>query len=370
MHIPDGYLSPSTCAVMYGGAVPFWYWSLRRVKRQFSARLVPLLAVFSAFCFVVMMFNLPIPGGTTAHAVGVGIAAIILGPRASIVSISAALGIQALFFGDGGITTLGANCFNMAIVGSLVAYGVYRLLAGRTAIVSTRRVFAAAMAGYAAINASALLAAIEFGLQPMFFRDAHGAPLYCPYPLSITIPAMMIGHLTLAGLAELVLTGGLVAYLQKARPALLRPTAPDCAIGDARLATPGTAWSAAKPLWLATAILLILTPLGILAAGTAWGEWSAHDFASATARQNIADASSHSAPPVETPRGLERLSTVWTAPFPQYAPPFVREPAFGYLLSAMVGTGALILIFLLVNLAVLRLSGAGRSALDARTERS
>src|SRR5512147_278854 len=143
MHIPDGYLSPSTCATLYAGAVPFWYVALRSVKRQLYTRFVPLLSVFSAFSFVIMMFNLPLPGGTTGHATGVGLAAVVLGPWAGMLAISIALSIQAVFFGDGGITALGANCFNMAIVGSLVAYGVYRLVAGRSAIDSSRRVIAA-----------------------------------------------------------------------------------------------------------------------------------------------------------------------------------------------------------------------------------
>src|SRR5437588_6374124 len=224
MHIPDGYLSPSTCAVLYAGAAPFWYIALQRVKRLLHTRFVPLLSLFAAFSFVVMMFNLPLPGGTTGHAVGVGIAAIVLGPWAAILSISVALLIQALFFGDGGVTALGANCFNMAVVGSLVAYGVHRAIAGLAPINSTRRTVAAGIAGYVAINVAALLAAIEFGIQPVLFKDAAGAPLYAPYPLSIAIPAMMIGHLTIAGLAELVLTSGLVAYLQRTDPALLQRT--------------------------------------------------------------------------------------------------------------------------------------------------
>src|SRR5436309_688553 len=103
MHIPDGYLSPSTCATFYTAAAPFWYMSLRRVQTVLNTRTVPLLALFAAFCFVIMMFNLPIPGGTTGHAVGMGIAAIILGPWVSILAVSIALLIQALFFGDGGI---------------------------------------------------------------------------------------------------------------------------------------------------------------------------------------------------------------------------------------------------------------------------
>src|SRR5690242_994539 len=183
MHIPDGYLSPSTCAGLYAASAPFWYFALNRVKKLLHTRMVPLLSVFAAFSFVIMMFNLPLPGGTTGHAVGMGIAAVVLGPWGSMLAISVALVIQALFFGDGGITTLGANCFNMAIAGSLVAYWVYRALAGRAPLTSARRVVAAALAGYVAINVSALLAAIEFGIQPALFRDAGGAPLYAPYPL-------------------------------------------------------------------------------------------------------------------------------------------------------------------------------------------
>ncbi len=268
MHIPDGYLSPATCAVLYGASAPFWYTASQRVKKSLSTRLVPLLAVMAALCFVVMMFNLPLPGGTTGHAVGVGIATIVLGPWASILAISIALSIQAVFFGDGGITTLGANCFNMAIVGSLVAYAVYRLAAGRAALTSPRRVVAAALAGYTAINASAFCAAVEFGVQPLFCKDPSGAPLYAPYPLTIAIPAMMIGHLTFAGLAELVLSAGVVAYFQRTNPTLLKLTAP----GDlaARKEAAGeesqSLWRTVRPLWMGLALLMVLTPLGILAA--------------------------------------------------------------------------------------------------------
>ena len=152
------------------------------MKRVLFARVVPLISVFAAFSFVVMMFNLPLPGGTTGHAVGVTIAAIVLGPSGAILALSIAIAIQALFFGDGGISTLGANCFNMAIVGSLVAYGSLPAHCARAAITSKRRVIAAAAAGYVAVNASALLAAIEFGIQPMLFHDASGTPLYAPYP--------------------------------------------------------------------------------------------------------------------------------------------------------------------------------------------
>src|SRR5450631_3166936 len=268
MHIPDGYLSPATCATLYTGSAPFWWVSLRRMKRGLNTHMVPLLSVFAAFSFIVMMFNLPLPGGTTGHAVGVGIAAIVLGPWASILAISVALIIQALLFGDGGITAIGANCFNMAILGSLSAYGVYRMLAGRAPIVSPRRAMAGAIAGYVAINLSALAAAVELGIQPLLYRDATGAALYAPYPLQIAIPAMMAGHLTVAGIAEMVLSGGVVAYLQRFEPGLLRAK------------ERGGAFTT-KPFWVALAILAVLTPLGILAAGSAWGEWSVEEFAQA-----------------------------------------------------------------------------------------
>jgi cobalt/nickel transport system permease protein len=352
MHIPDGYLSPSTCAVAYAAAVPFWYIALQRVKRLLNTRLVPLLAVFSAFSFVIMMFNLPLPGGTTGHAVGVGIAVVVLGPWAALLAISIALLIQALFFGDGGITTLGANCFNMAIIGSLVAYGVYRLVAGRSAITSVQRVIAAALAGYVAINVAALLTAIEFGIQPTLFHDATGTPLYAPYPLYIAIPAMMIGHLSFAGFAELLITGGLMAYLQRTDPTLLQLTAPGVT-GLAeetvqKIAAQG-GWLSTRALWGTVAVLMILTPLGLLAAGTAWGEWGVEDFTKPEMRQQITAASGNQPPPAQVPQGLEQLASLWTAPLPDYAPPFLRSPVLGYLLSAMVGIGLIILAFLLAG---------------------
>src|SRR6202142_4228143 len=115
MHIPDGYLSPVTCLIMFLIALPFWWIGIRKIRERMSAQSVPLIALLAAFSFVIMMFNFPIPGGTTAHAIGATIAAILLGPESATIVVSIALIIQAFFFGDGGITALGANSFNMAI---------------------------------------------------------------------------------------------------------------------------------------------------------------------------------------------------------------------------------------------------------------
>jgi cobalt/nickel transport system permease protein len=338
MHIPDGYLSPSTCAVLYAGAGIGWYGALRRIKRTLSTRMIPMISMFAAFSFVLMMFNLPLPGGTTGHALGVTIAAIVLGPSGAILAISIALAIQALFFGDGGITTLGANCFNMAIVGSLVAYTVYRAIAAGAVLTSRRRVIAAAVAGYLATNAAALVAAIEFGIQPIFFHDARGVPLYAPYSLRVAIPAMMIGHLTVAGVAEAVIAAGLVAYLQAADPALLRGTS---GLAETTLIEPSTPQRSLRGLWTAVALLMLVTPLGIFAAGKAWGEWSASEFSNAAGQARIAAASQDVSAPASVPAGLQRLSSAWTAPIPAYAPQFVKSRPFGYLLSAMFGVGLL-----------------------------
>jgi cobalt/nickel transport system permease protein len=340
MHIPDGYLSPSTCAVLYCGAGAGWYASLRRLKRSLNARMVPLVSVFAAFSFVVMLFNLPLPGGTTGHALGVTIAAIVLGPAGAVLATSLAIAIQALFFGDGGITTLGANCFNMAVVGSLVAYASYRLIAANAALSSRRRVVAAAVAGYVAVNASALLAAVEFGIQPLLFRDSQGVPLYAPYSLGVALPAMMIGHLAVAGVAEAAISAGLVAYLQAADPALLRATSgQDQDTGGSQPAAPRSL----RRLWITVACLMFLAPVGILAAGTAWGEWSASRFTTAEGRARIVASSQNKPLPDGNPAGLARLATVWTAPIPSYAPPFVKSAGFGYLLSAAFGVGLLML---------------------------
>lgn len=342
MHIPDGYLSPVTCAVAYAAAAPFWYVAVKRVKRVLHSRVVPLLAVVSAFSFVVMMFNLPIPGGTTAHAVGMGVTAIILGPSAAIIAISIALMIQALFFGDGGITAFGANCFNMAIVGSLVAYAVYRLISGNAPIESPRRVVAAAVSGYLGINAAALFAALQFGIQPALFHDATGAPLYAPYPLSVAVPAMMLAHLTIAGAAEAIISGGIVAYLQRANPRLLEATAKKT-ISDQHASVVG-GWFGTRWLWTGLGALMVLSPLGLIASGIAWGEWGAEDFQDPAVRDQIAQASGNTVPPEHVPQGLERLSSIWTAPIPDYAPSFMHNESFGYVISAVVGTGLIILI--------------------------
>jgi len=221
MHIPDGYLAPVTCGVFYAVMLPIWTVASKIVKKTLKARQVPMLAIGAAFSFVIMMFNVPIPGGSTGHAVGGVLVAILLGPWAACIAITVALVIQALLFGDGGITAIGANCFNMAFVLPFVGYYVYRLISAGSQIGSNRRVIAAGIAAYLGINIAALCAGIEFGLQPLFHHTASGQALYCPYGLNVAVPAMLGEHMLVFGWVEVIITALVVKYLQKQSPELI-----------------------------------------------------------------------------------------------------------------------------------------------------
>ena len=167
MHIPDGYLGPATYGTLYGVTIPFWAAASWKLNKSLKARQAPYLAIGAAFTFVIMMFNIPIIGGTTGHPTGATLIAVLLGPWAAVIAVSAALIIQALLFGDGGVTAIGANCFNMAVAGVFVGYGIYRVISAGSGPTDRRRVIAGAVAAYASLNMSALLAAIQLGLQPV-----------------------------------------------------------------------------------------------------------------------------------------------------------------------------------------------------------
>jgi cobalt/nickel transport system permease protein len=158
---------------------------------------------------------------------------------------------------------------------------------------------------------------------------------------------MLIGHLSFAGIAEMVLSGGLISWLQHANPALLKMTAQAAEDSDALPEPFG--WAALRPLWIGLAALMLATPLGLLAAGTAWGEWSSEAFKKPEARMEIAAASHDLAPPENPPAGLERLGSIWSAPIPDYAPPFLKSEKLGYLLSSMFGTGLIIVVCLVAG---------------------
>lgn len=221
MHIPDGYLGPGTCGFFYAIMLPIWLAASRIVKKTLKAKQVPLLAIGAAFSFVIMMFNIPIPGGSTGHATGGVLAAILLGPWAACIAITVALVIQALLFGDGGITALGANCFNMAFILPFSGYYIYKITCYRAPVGSGRRIFASGLAGYIGINLAALFTGIEFGLQPLLHHTAGGQAIYCPYGLNIAVSTMLGEHLLAFGWVEALVTALVVKFLQKQSPELI-----------------------------------------------------------------------------------------------------------------------------------------------------
>jgi cobalt/nickel transport system permease protein len=220
MHIPDGYLSPVVSLGMGGATVPTWAVATRKVRDVLDNRTVPLLAIFSAMSFTIMMFNVPVPGGTTAHGVGGTLIAIVLGPWAAVIAVSTALIIQAVFFGDGGILAIFANCLNMGIILPVVGYLTYRLIAGRAPLLSSRRVWAAGIGAYVGITVAALAVGIELGIQPLLFSE-HGHAIYSPYGLREAIPAMVAAHALGASIVEAVITAFGVTFFQQRHPEYL-----------------------------------------------------------------------------------------------------------------------------------------------------
>jgi len=221
MHIPDGYLGPVTCGFFYAIMLPIWSAAAKIIKKTLKVKQAPMLAIGAAFSFVIMMFNFPIPGGTTAHAVGGVLVAILLGPWAACIAITVALVILALLFGDGGITTLGANCFNMAFILPFSGYYIYKAISCKALLSSKRIVIAAGVAGYLAVTLAAVFVGIELGLQLLLHRASHGQSAYFPYGLKVTLPVMIEGHLFAIGWLEALMTGLVIKYLQKYSPEFL-----------------------------------------------------------------------------------------------------------------------------------------------------
>lgn len=310
MHIPDNYLSIETCAVMTAAMVPVWAHSVKKVKKEITKEKLPMLGVGAAFSFTGMMFNIPLPGGTTGHATGGTLIALLLGPEAACISVTIALLVQALLFGDGGILAFGANCFNMAFVLPYVGYACYKLMMKLLGGKRGSESVAAAVGSYIGINAAALCTAIEFGIQPYLFTDAAGNALYCPYGLDVAIPAMMLGHLTIFGAAEVIFTTAIYAFMRKTS-----------AMGE-RLPAEEHSKKSNKSVYILLGALMCAVPLGLLATGTAWGEWEVSEIG---IKENFS----------------------FSALFPDYTVAGLPDAA-AYILSAVIGVSCLIILFRLI----------------------
>lgn len=128
MHIPDGFLDGKTAAVTAVISTVSFAFALRQSKKRMQPRKIPLMGVAAAFVFAAQMVNFPVGAGTSGHLVGAVLTAVLLGPSAALIVITSVLIVQALLFADGGLTALGANVFNMAVIGSVGGYAVFRLV--------------------------------------------------------------------------------------------------------------------------------------------------------------------------------------------------------------------------------------------------
>lgn len=268
MHIPDSVLSPASSLVANAVMLPIWTIAGRQVKAKLATRETPLLALGSAFSFTIMLFNIPAPGGTTAHAIGATLLAILLGPWSALIGVSVALAIQALFFGDGGLWAFGANCFTMAFVQPFAGYAVYRLCLRLLQNSERRNLYASAIGAYIGINAGAVAVAVLLGIQPALAHTPEGRPLYFPFGLNVALPAMLSVHLLVAGVAEAIITAFVVQSAQALNLPLYNATPP----------TSQPRPAAHHPLWLVLCTLIALSPLGLIAQGSAWGEWDKEEL--------------------------------------------------------------------------------------------
>jgi len=234
MHIPDGFLSTLVSVVFWVVSALAVAYALRRVGRDLGERQVPLMGVLAAAIFAGQLLNFSVTGGTSGHLLGAALATILLGPWAAVIVLTSVVSIQALIFQDGGLLALGANLFNMAVIGVTVSYFVYssvqKLARGRS-----WGIFAG---GFAAAWLSIVVASLAAALQLALSGTS---------PANIAVPAMGGIHM-LIGIGEGLITVGGLAFLHAARRDLFRT-------GDA-VPTGGTAvWIFGLGIALTLAIL-------------------------------------------------------------------------------------------------------------------
>jgi cobalt/nickel transport system permease protein len=198
MHIPDGFIAPQMYLPLYGLAAGLWAYGAKRVARELDETTLPWLASLTAASFALSFLALPLPGGTSAHVTGVGLLAASFGIWNAFMAASLVFAIQALLFGDGGVTTLPLNALAMGFAGALAARGLFLALRRWPTVA----LFAA---GWIGLVLPALLVALALGAQPLIAHDAAGAPLYFPFGWSVTLPALLLPH-ALLGLGEGALT--------------------------------------------------------------------------------------------------------------------------------------------------------------------
>jgi len=200
LHIPDGFLDAKTAIATYALSAGALGYSIKKTKGELNDRQIPTMGVLAAFIFAAQMVNFPIFGGTSGHLLGAALATILLGPWCSALIISTVLIIQCLFFQDGGLTALGGNIFNMAVVGTLVALGIYQLII-RLAPGGKGEMIGIFTAAWASVVAAAFFATVELALSGTF-------------PFKIALGAMLGWHVVI-GIGEGLITAATVSFVRK-----------------------------------------------------------------------------------------------------------------------------------------------------------
>lgn len=208
LHIPDGFLSLGISLVFWALTIAFVFVAARRVQNELGERQIPLMGIMAAFIFAAQMLNFPVAGGTSGHLLGGALAAIILGPWAGILVMTAVIGVQGLLFQDGGLVVMGANIFNMGVLTALVGFGLYRGVAERS---RGQKLAVAGVAAWVSVMAAALLTSLQLWLSGTS-------------AITVVVPAMLGVH-ALIGLGEALITAAALAFIMRTRPDLLADAA-------------------------------------------------------------------------------------------------------------------------------------------------
>lgn len=205
LHIPDGFLNLPVSLFTWIASIVLIAISLKHVQRDYQERTVPLMGVCAAFIFAAQMINFPIPGGTSGHLLGGTLAGVLLGPWAGSLVMSVVFIVQAVLFQDGGLTVLGANIFNMGLIGTFGGYYLYKALRSSLGFNTWRgTAIATAIAAWVSVVVAAIVCAIQLALSGTV-------------PLTVSLIAMLTWHMPI-GIGESLITLAAVSYVWRTRP--------------------------------------------------------------------------------------------------------------------------------------------------------
>jgi cobalt/nickel transport system permease protein len=297
LHIPDGFLNLVISLLFWLATIAMVGLAISRTNKSLGEKQIPLMGVMAAFIFAAQMLNFPVAGGTSGHFLGGALAAIVLGPWAGILVMTAVVAIQGFLFQDGGLLVMGANIFNMGIITAVIGFGFYRLVMNRN---KGARLSVAGLAAWLATMAAALLTSLQLWLSGTS-------------RLEIVVPAMLGVH-ALIGVGEAIITVAALAFIEQTRPDLLS--------AEKTASSGGRGWIIAG---------VIISLLAVLISPLASGD----------------------------PDGLEKvaedigfLGSGTSAPYeilPDYTIPFLGETGLSTILAGIVGAVVVLVLLILVG---------------------